>query len=290
MLFGRCDLYHGTNVLCPRFRSAATVATVHDLAFLRYREEVPVAHRYERYLARSLRRNRRIIAVSAATRQDLIELLDVPAGKIDVVHEGAPESAEWLDGAAFREFRERHGIPDRYFLFVGTLEPRKNLVRLLEAAATLAAPPALVLAGRDGWHSTPIHTAIARARRKLPVITPGFVTEAEKAALYRGALAFAFPSLYEGFGLPVLEAFAAGTPVLTSNTSALPEVAGDAAILVDPRDVAAIRDALRRLVEDADLRRRLSAAGTARLRRFSWEHTARETLAVYERALAGGSP
>jgi glycosyltransferase involved in cell wall biosynthesis len=288
-LFGSCDLYHGTNFLCPRFLAARTVATVHDLAFLRYREEVPVTHHYERYLARSLSANRRIIAVSEATRRDLVELLDVPGEKIDVVYEGAPPVRAGLAERAFLAFRERHRIPRRYFLFVGTLEPRKNLVRLLEAAATLDAPPALVLAGREGWCTAPIHAAIARTHRVLPVITPGFVTEEEKAALYRGATAFVYPSLYEGFGLPVLEAFAAGTPVLTSATSALPEVAGDAALRVDPRSTDELRDGLARLAGDEDLRRSLAAAGRERLRRFTFERTARETLAVYERALAGDS-
>jgi len=293
-LFGACDVYHGTNFLAPRFLLAKTVVTVHDLAFLRIREEAPVAHRYERYLARSLCRADRIIAVSEATRRDLTGFLEIPPEIVEVVHEGAPKSAPTMAPVEFRAFKERHRIPERYFLHVGTLEPRKNLVRLLEAATSVAKlkrnAPGVVLAGRPGWHDGRILEAIAEARRTLPVITPGFVTEEEKYALYRDAVAFAYPSLYEGFGLPLLEAFTAGTPVVTACESALPEVAGDAALLVDPRDTEALVDALLRLATEEDLRRELVEKGRERLTRFSWRRAARETMQVYERAVGSAAP
>jgi glycosyltransferase involved in cell wall biosynthesis len=289
MLFGDTDVYHGTNFLAPRFTRARTVVTVHDLAWLRHREEVPVAHRYERYLSRSLARADRVIAVSEATQDDIIEYFDVPADRIDVVHEGAPAAPRSLDPEAFRKFRHRHRIPEDYLLFLGTLEPRKNLVRLLEACRLLAdrgcAPSALVLAGRKGWHDEEIRRGIEETRRRLPVVTPGFVSEEQKVALYRHARAFVFPSLYEGFGLPVLEAFTAGTPVVASRAGALPEVAGDAALLVDPRDTEGMADALRQCLSGEDLCRTLVERGTHRAKEFTWARTARETMDVYRRAV-----
>ena len=170
-------------------------------------------------------------------------------------------------------------------LYVGTLQPRKNLARVIEAFARAAAAPAfaglqLVLAGKKGWLYDDLFAQVERMGLAGRVLFPGYVDDADLPALLSGALAFVFPSLYEGFGIPVLEAGACGVPVITSNTSSLPEVAGDAALLVDPHDVDAIAEAMTRLVTDEALRAELSRRGLANVQRFSWEKCARETLAV----------
>lgn len=289
LLFGDADVYHGTNFLAPPFRRARTVVTIHDLAFLRHEREVPVAHHYRRYLSRALARADRAIAVSRATADDLVAQLGFPADRIAVVPEGAPTHLPTMEAASFEEERLRLGIPDRYFLFVGTLEPRKNLVRLLaayrRAAARLGEPIGLVFAGRPGWYDQAIRAAVREIARRLPVVRTGFVSEPLRNSLYAHATALAFPSLYEGFGLPVLEAFALGCPVLSSRVSALPEVAGDAALLVDPRNEDEIADGLERLATEAGLREELAGRGCARVREFTWERAARATWEVYRDAL-----
>jgi glycosyltransferase involved in cell wall biosynthesis len=186
--------------------------------------------------------------------------------------------------------RRRHGIDRPYLLSVGTIQPRKNLLRLIDAwAAYLSSSPAtaamLVIAGKPGWLTQQIERRAADLGIVDRVHYTGYVADGDLPALLSGAIAYLLPSLYEGFGLPVLEAQACGTPVLTSTTSSLPEVAGDAAVLVDPMDTAAIRDGIARLIEDAELREGLRARGLARVADRSWEHTARRTLAVLESAL-----
>jgi glycosyltransferase involved in cell wall biosynthesis len=287
-LFGDCDLFHGTNFLAPPCRRARAVVTVHDLAFLRMADEVPVAHRYHRYVRRAVTRASRVIAVSEATRRDVVELLAVPPDRVSVVHLGAPEGLPALEARAWDVARARHGIPERFLLFVGTLEPRKNLVRFLDAfrraVPRLLRPTGLVLAGRLGWRAGPLRAAIERARRVAPVVTTGWVPAPFRNALLRDAAAVVLPSLYEGFGLPVLEAFAAGTPALLGDAGALPEVGGDAALYADPRDEEAIEERIVEIVSDDELRRRLVERGRRRVSRFSWERAARETIEVYEDA------
>jgi alpha-1,3-rhamnosyl/mannosyltransferase len=235
----------------------------------------------------AVRRAAALTAISQATADDLAARFPAARPKTAVTPLAADERFARDDGPSVAEVRVRHGLGERpYVLAVGTLEPRKNLPRLVEAFAAL--PPALrdahelVLAGAVGWNTDATLAAVARHRvRQL-----GHVPEDHLPALYRGAAAFAYPSLYEGFGLPVVEAMAAGAPVLTSNVSSLPEVAGDAALLVDPWSVPSIRDGLARLLADRDLARRLAARGRERAATFSWERHAREVLTVVERAAA----
>jgi glycosyltransferase involved in cell wall biosynthesis len=194
-----------------------------------------------------------------------------------------------LDEAEIYPALKRHHIEFPYILYVGSIEPRKNLPRLLVAYAHLRRRGStrwrLVVAGPRKWKSGPVYDAVARLELAEHVHFAGFVPEADLPALYNGADLFAFPSLYEGFGLPVLEAMACGTPVVTANTSSLPEVAGAAALLVDPSDVEEIAGALRRVLEDPALARDLRERGLARAAQFSWERTARATVAVYEKVL-----
>lgn len=281
---------HVLPVLHPR----RSVATVHDLGFRVF----PEAHKpFDRaYLDLSTRFNARsaaaVLADSQATKDDLVRFTGVAADKVTVVHLGRDEAlAPELDPGRLAEVQQRLGIaqPGRpappYILYVGTLQPRKNLVRLVDAfAAARQQHPdlTLVLTGRRGWLADPIFARVEALGLHGAVRFPGFVPDADLPALFSGALCFAFPSLYEGFGFPVLEAQACGAPVLAANTTSLPEVAGDGALLVDPLDTDAIAAGLLRLAGEPALRDRLRAAGFSNLRRFSWKRCARETLAVLE--------
>ena len=286
----------------PLIHPRRSMVTVHDLGYLAY----PEAHKTgdRRYLDWSTRWNARrakiVIADSAATRMDLMRAYGVDGSKIRVIYLGRDETlAPVRDDRMLAEVRARYAIAARYVLYVGTLQPRKNLARVIEAFARAAAAPAfagiqLVLAGKKGWLYDDLFAQVERMGLASRVIFPGYIDDADLPALLSGALAFVFPSLYEGFGIPVLEAGACGVPVITSNTSSLPEVAGDAALLVDPHDVDAIAEAMNRLVTDEALRAELSRRGLANVQRFSWEKCAWETLAVLREAgssklEAGGS-
>ncbi len=265
-----------------------SVATVHDLGY----EFFPEAHtaRQRAYLRWSTRHNSRIaqtvIADSEATKTDLSRLYGTDPDKIAVVYPGADPALEpERDAERFAMTRARYGIGTPYVLYLGTLQPRKNLVRLVEAfaASGLALEGySLVLAGKRGWLSDPVAASVAAssAATAEAILMPGYIDDADKAALLTGASALAFPSLYEGFGFPVLEAQACGTPVLCSNTSSLPEVAGSAALLVDPLDTAMLSAGLRRIVTEGDLRGRLVSEGFDNVRRFTWEQTAEAVLDI----------
>ena len=284
----------------PVLHPSRCVVTVHDLGYYAF----PEAHRRLNrwYLAAGTRFSARsashVLADSQATQDDLIRHCGVDPARVTVVHLGRDETlAPETDQSRLHQLQERLGISRAgisrpYVLYVGTLQPRKNLVRLIDAFAQVrAARPdlCLVLAGRRGWLSDPILQRVEELDLHEHVLFPGFVADEDLPALLSGALVFAFPSLYEGFGFPVLEAQACGVPVLTSSTSSLPEVAGDSALLVDPMNTDAIAAGLLSLATDAALRERLRSAGLANLGRFSWERCAVETLRVLERVAAGGS-
>ena len=233
----------------------------------------------------------RIIADSQATRGDLIALAGADPARIRVVYPGCDARFRPLDRAAARAtVAQRFALHEPYVLHVGTLEPRKNLITLLRAFAALrdttAAGHRLVLVGQRGWLYKPIFAAIDALGLSGHMCIIETAQDEDLPALYAAADLFVYPSLYEGFGLPVLEAMACGTPVVTSNRSALPEVAGDAALLVDPADDRALAESMARALADAALRNSMAERGLARARTFSWRRCARETLAVYEEALA----
>lgn len=273
----------------PLRRTMRTVVTIHDLGYLRYPEAHTPAHRLYLRISTlwSARVATRIIAVSTATRDDLVRFAGVRSDKITVIHHGlAPRFRPVADPTAITAAQARYGITDTYFLYVGTLQPRKNLLRLIEAFAQLdenalqSTRTELVIAGKKGW----LTEAIERRATELGVAERvrfvGYVADADLPALLSGALGFVLPSLYEGFGMPVLEAMACGAPVLTSTISSLPEVAGNAALLVDPEDTAAIMGGLRRLTTEPALRAQLRARGLARAAEFTWQRCAAQTLAV----------
>ncbi len=284
------DLIHypaNIGALIGRFPS---VLTVHDLSFFRNPEWFTASRAayYRWAAARSVLRARRIIADSHATAKDLRERLGVAAERIDVVHLGVDAHFQPAPETAQTAAREALDLPDRFLLYYGTFEPRKNLPRLIEAWDRSASVHGrhLVLAGRTGWKTGPVKDARDRAAHRDWIHLPGFVASADLPVLLSAADAFVWPSLWEGFGLPPLEAMACGVPVLTSNVASLPEVVGDAALAVDPLDLDALTDGIRRIAEDETLRAALRAKGLKRAQSFTWAKTARETAAAYARALA----
>jgi glycosyltransferase involved in cell wall biosynthesis len=284
------DIFHATNHIFPyRLRTARTVLTIHDLTLLLFPEWHPAARLalMAPALEPSARRADRIVAPSQATRNDILKLLPVEPERVLVIPEGI--DATFTPGAGHEVAARLAPLGLRageYLLFLGTIEPRKNLVRLLQAVE-LVGPEIgpLVLAGGRGWNNAPIRAALARLGRAGRVRDLGYVPDDLRPTLLAGARAFVYPSLYEGFGLPPLEAMACGTPVLTSNVSALPEVMGDAALFVDPEDVSELATALVRMWHDDTLRADLRARGLARARQFSWDRTARLTIDVYRSVL-----
>ncbi len=270
----------------PLLHPRASVVTIHDLGYLLFPAAHTAARRLELRLTTlwSTRAARHLIAISQATRAALVQRYRVDPAKISVVYHGlAPWFRPIDDPAQAHIVRERYGIgPHPYFLYVGTVQPRKNLQRLIAAfaAADLPSTTHLLIAGKRGWLTEAIERQAHSAGVKERVRFTGYVADADLPALLSEALAFVFPSLYEGFGMPVLEAMACATPVLTSSTSALPEVAGDAALLVDPSDTQAIAAALTRLAHNPDLRAALRERGRQRAAQFTWERCATETLQV----------
>ncbi len=287
----RPDLLFVPAHVVPLLHPPRSVVTIHDLGYLAFPETHPARRRLELDLSTRwcLHAARRVIAISQVTRDDLVRHYGADPERIAVVHHGLGGAFRPLnDPEQLAATRARYGLDAPYFLYVGAIQPRKNLARLIEAFARAAPDDTLlVIAGRRGWLSEPIVRRAAELGLAHRVRFPGYVPDADLPALLGGALAFVFPSLYEGFGLPVLEAMACGTPVLTSATSALPEVAGDAALLVDPCDTDAIAAALNRLATDALLRADLRARGLERAAGFTWERCARDTLAVLLETLAG---
>lgn len=286
---GKVRLFHATDfVLPPTLPCTRTLLTVHDLSFARLPDSAtPRLRAYlEAVVPRSARRADHILADSAATKADLSALYGIPEAKITVLYSGVSSAfAPVRDSAHQSAVRAKYGIGGSpYVLSVGTVQPRKNYERLMQAFAGLPARWAdlkLVIVGGRGWLEAPIH-AQARALGERVIFT-GFAAESDLPALYSGALCLAFPSLYEGFGLPVLEGMACGVPVLTSNVSSLPEVAGDAALMVDPHSVEAIRAGLLTLLEeDSAARAARIARGYAQAARFTWGVAAQQLKALYE--------
>ncbi len=280
----------------PLLHPAHSIVTIHDLGYLAFPETHTFARRLELHLTTrwSTRAARQLIAISQATRNDLITHYSVAPEKIAVVYHGLGAQFHPITSAAtINAVHARYGIRAPYFLYIGTVQPRKNLARLIDAFAQAlragmtvphpggaSGPPHLLLAGKKGWMTAAIEQRAAAAGVAGQVHFTGYVADADLPALLSGALAFVFPSLYEGFGMPVLEAMACGTPVLTSNSSSLPEVAGDAALLVDPHDTDAIASGLTRLATEPALREQLRMRGLARAAQFTWERCAAATLRV----------
>ncbi len=275
------SLFHGLNQRLPRFHSGPAVATFHDLFVLSGEYSTPEFRaRFADQARHAAARADIVIAVSEFTRGQVISLLGLPPARVRVVHHGIralPFASLPFPGEAPRQ---------KVILNVGAIQKRKNIARLVEAFEAVDPAWRLVLIGSSGYGAAEIHARIAASPAAQRISVLGYVTPEELAGWYARATIFAFPSLDEGFGMPVLEAMAAGTPVMTSTRSALPEVAGDAALLADPEDTAALAHALQRLTADEDLRARLSRLGVQRAKLFTWEKAVEETWNVYLDLLA----
>lgn len=285
------ELYHATEHLLMPLRDVPTVLTVHDLIFRRYPAHHKPLNRWYLNLTMPLycRRATRIIAVSEQTKCDVVEAYRIPPEKITVIYEAAAPGFNPQTAEAVTRARQRYGLPKRYLLSVGTIEPRKNLGRVLTAFERLRGEglvDAFVIVGKRGWLYDDFFAQLEQSSEKQAVIFPGWVEDGDLPAIYAGAAAVAFPSEFEGFGLPALEGMACGAPVVCSGTSSLPEIAGSAALLVDPTDTGDITEALRRVLSEPGLAEEMRGRGYAQAAQFSWERAARETVAVYEQALA----
>jgi alpha-1,3-rhamnosyl/mannosyltransferase len=290
-----CDVFHATNNIFPyRVPAAHRVLTIHDLTLLLFPEWHPADRRARMApaLEPAVTRASHIITPSRSTRDDVLKLLPVEPERVSVIPEGVAPGFTPRPAAEVAVRLAPLGLRQgEYLLFMGTIEPRKNLLRLLRALElTPAAIGPLVLAGGHGWNNAAIRATVDRLARGGRVRSLGYVPDELRPVLLSGARAFVYPSLYEGFGLPPLEAMACGAPVLTSNVSSLPEVVGDAALFVSPDDVDGLAAALALLWDDEALRADLRARGLVQARRFSWERTARSTLDVYRAVVAGCPP
>ena len=295
---GRISLLHATDfTLPPTLPGVRTILTVHDLSFVRIPETAsPALKAYlDVVVPRSVRRADHVLADSEATRDDLIALYGTPSGKITVLWCGVDSRfAPVEDKAVLQRVRETYHLPDvPFILTVGTVQPRKNYSRLIEAVSRLRQTEPdiqLVIAGGRGWLEDPIYRTLDALNMRDAVLFTGFAADEDLPALYTLARAVALPSLYEGFGLPVLEAMACGTPVVTSNVSSLPEVAGEAALTINPLHVDELTDALQRVTTDEALRATLRERGFARTAAFTWERAALQLHALYSQMLSAQDP
>lgn len=288
---GRTDLYFATDfALPPTLPHTRSAIFIHDLTYIRVPDAaVPELVRYLKLVVpRALKRADVVIVNSEATKADIIDIYGTPSDKIVAIQFGVhPHFTP--SNKPLPALRTKYGLPEQaYILAVGTVQPRKNYSRLIEALAILrdrGIDAALVIAGGKGWMETPIFETVTRLGLEAQVKFLGYVDNSDLPALYSYAAAFAMPSLYEGFGLPVLEAMACGTPVVTSNISSLPEAAGDGALLIDPTDVEALADALQRILTDTALAQSLREKGLAHVTPYTWGRTASQLAEAFALAL-----
>lgn len=270
------------------------IGVFHDLAFEHFPEDIGGIHawHYRNWFPRYARKASHLLTVSEFTRQDVIQLYGIPPEKISVVGNGSPETFYVLPEPERKAVRERYTQGRPYFIYAGAIQPRKNLDTLLRSYDAFRLKSGmdvcLVLTGRKAWNFSEVIQTYDAMQFREDVIFTGYISDAELNALYNGSLALTYISRFEGFGLPILEAMNAGTAVITSNTSSMPEVAGPAAILADPYSVDSISDALLQLATDPELRSRLIAAGMEQKQHFSWDRVAEKCAAVITRTLDSG--
>ncbi len=283
----RPSLIHITDSI-PWMPPCPIVASIHDISFERSPDWFPPSDtKYYRHRVRAVaNRAVRIFACSEYTRQDLLEFYRLPPEKVDVVYPGVDDRFRPLDrDFAKRVLRERYGIEAPFVLAVGTIQPRKNLPRLLDAFAilmrSLGFDCKLVLVGKFGWMESGLPDKASQLGISQDLILTGYVSDDDVPIFYNAAETLVYPSLFEGFGLPPLEAMACGTPVITANRTSLPEVVGDAGIMVDPYDTDALADAMSRVLSDESLRAEMSAQGLKQAKEFDWERAAQKALSIY---------
>ena len=292
---GPVDVFHAPDfTLPPVRRGTRTVVTVHDLSFLHLPHcfEPALLAYLTVHVPRAVQRADRVLADSESTRQDVIALLHVPAGRVHTVYPGVEPRFRPIDDARELErVRHKYDLPRRFILSVGTIQPRKNYGGRIEAFARLRARDvSLAIVGGRGWLYEGIFQKVHDLHLQERVLFPGFVDDADLPTLYNLAEVFVLPSLCEGFGLPLLEAMACGTPVVAANNSSLPEAVGEAGLLVDAHDTEALCDALARLLDDAALRQTLIQRGRSQAARFTWARAARALLETYQVLCPNTSP
>lgn len=292
---GKFDLYHAMAFVSPLLLTKPSVVTVYDLSFIHYPQVLSTARRlYLQLLTRlSCQRAERVIAISHSTARDLETTFGLSPDKIDIAPCGYDvERFKPLDASAITAFRQQRGLPDRFWLFIGTLEPRKNLPTLLKAYAALPQSQRLplYLAGGKGWMTNEIEQTIQAHGLQSDVHLPGFVPAQDLALWYNSAEVFIYPSVFEGFGLPILEAMACGTPVILSDASSLSEVAGESGLRVDPYQVTQWTEALYRAFHDDLWREQTRILGFREAQRYHWTKTAQATLASYQQAMKSRTP
>ena len=284
----RLDIFHAQHIV-PPFLKCKTVTTIPDIAYEHFPEAFPRRQRawLKRLVRDSANRADHIITVSEYSKRDIVQTYGIPEGKITVTYEGAGQEFRPGDKQKAREeISRRYGITGEFVLYLGRLQARKNLTRVVEAFAKVrraGLPYKLVLAGRQDSLFEPVLACIRELQMENDVLLPGFLPAEDVPLFYNAAEVFIYPSLSEGFGLPVVEAMACGVPVITSQGSSLEEVAGDAALLVDPLSDSSIASAMQRVLEDSALRRQLREAGLNRSKLFDFQKTALQTMDVYER-------
>jgi glycosyltransferase involved in cell wall biosynthesis len=286
----KVDILHQPCFSTPVFYNGKVVVTIHDLISVFFGHNIPFWSRqfFGKWMPATYRFADHLIAVSEHTKRDAIQVLGISEDKITVIHEAADEKYHVIsDKKILAEVRRKYGVGEEPFiLHVGTLEPRKNLqflVRSFARAKQFLGGTKLVITGKKGWYYEGLFTLVDELKLQDEVIFTGYVEDEDLPALYNAAHIFAFPSLYEGFGLPPLEAMASGTPVISSNTSSMPEVVGDSGLLLPPEGEKQWADAMIKLNSDQTLRTELRTKGLVQAKKFSWEKCARETVAVYER-------
>ena len=286
------DLFHGTNFELPLWNNRRSVLTIHDLSTLLYPElhRQPLVRRARVRLPLAAKMARAIITPTAAVKREVCDRLKIKPEKIAPIHEAPRSFFRPVTAGESFAVRERLGIKDEFLLFVGTLEPRKNLLTLLKALAQIARDtllrPQLVIAGGEGWLMSETEGFVNSSGVAEQLLFTGYLQDAELRALYSSCRAFIYPSIYEGFGLPPLEAMACGAPVIASKIGALQEVLGDAAVLIDPLDARSLAQAIIESWGSEHRRAELKQAGTKRAAKFTWDETARLTYEIYERIIA----
>lgn len=277
------------NFIVPPHLKGKVMTTVHDLTYLRYPQTMDARnlHRITKDIQYSVERSDRVLTISEFAKREIVELLHVSPEQISVIY-AAPSSLP--TAADFSTTAVKYGLKRPYILYVGTIEPRKNLIRLVQAFDRLKReekiPHQLILAGGNGWNNEDIYSAARMSVYSAEIIFTGYISSEEKTALYQNADVFVFPSLYEGFGIPPLEAMSQGCPVVCANTASLPEVVGDAAILVNPLDDKSISDGIFRVLADACCRSSLIDKGSQQVKKFTWQNSADRLLSVCKEVLS----
>lgn len=289
MLFPKADLNIFFDYIVPPRVSGRIMTTIHDMTYLRFPETMGRRNldRIRSDIDSSVERSDRILTVSEFSKREIVELLGIAPEKVHVVYNAPSISSEMVP---LDSLQKKYGISAPYLLYVGTIEPRKNVLRLLHAFAQLkeeaGIPHQLVLAGGMGWRTEEFQRAVSASRWKDQIILTGYVSGAEKNALYRYADAFVFPSLYEGFGIPPLEAMSFGCPVVCSDAASLPEVVGEAGVYVKPEDVSSIAQGIWSVIYSPEHRETLAEKGREQIQKFSWEQSAKELTGICREVLS----